>query len=409
MDKGQYVKLTVAIIITGMCFMIYFGVFNNIIVLKWDPTLIKLKLDTETFHSCTGLNCTNFFKSYFWKKTYKSVVYLGDSCMYHLFMAILGKTRSCKVRKQASRCSLISYFGQQKLYNWTKPSSIEGPVWYGLTHPFCTDCSKCNSALFHCGETKIEYISVEYARDVEIQSTIGNTTQEAVSLYLNSSFTNVCVVNSGIHDMMLPALTDQLYVQNVQFYVQHLVHTCQNVIWISTTAVRGDKIFPQNNRRIQLWNRLIKGMIRDKFPKLYWEKKRTCKVRKQAYRCNLISYLGQQKRSNWTKPSSTEGPVGYGLTHPFCTDCSGCNSALFNCGEIKMEYISVEYARDVEIQSTIGNTTQEAVSLYFNSNFTNVCVVNSGFHDMVLPALTDQLYVKNVQFYVQHLVQRVRM
>ncbi|XP_063437667.1 uncharacterized protein LOC134718823 isoform X1 [Mytilus trossulus] len=277
MDKGQYVKLTVAIIITGMCFMLYSGVFNNIIEIKWDTALVKLKWNTRLielksntvpFHSCTGLNCTNFLKSYFWKKTYKSVVYLGDSCMHRLFLAILGKKRPCKVHKQAGRCNLISYLGQQKLSNWTKPSSIEGPVWFGLTHPFCTDCSGCNSALFHCRETKIEYISVAYARDVAIQSTIGNTTQEAVSLYLNSSLTNVCVVNSGMHDMGLPALTDKLYVKNVQFYVQHLVLTCDNVIWISTTAVKGDKTFPQNNRRIQLWNRLIKEMLRNNFPKV---------------------------------------------------------------------------------------------------------------------------------------------
>ncbi|XP_063404450.1 uncharacterized protein LOC134687921 [Mytilus trossulus] len=287
MDKGQYVKQTVAIIITGMCFMIYFGVSNNIIELKWNTTLIKLnwntqlielKLDTEPFHSCTGLNCTNFFKSYFWKESYKSVVFLGDSCMYRLFLVILGKKRPCKVQKQADRCNLISYLGQQRRSNWTKPSSEEGPVGYGLTHPFCTDCSGCNSALFSCGEIKTEYISVEYARDVEIQSTIGNTTQEVVSLYFNSNFTNVCVVNSGFHDMVLPALTDQLYVKNVQFYVQHLVQTCQNVIWISTTAVRGDKGFPQNNRRIQLWNRLIKGMLRNKFPKMRMKPGKACKI-----------------------------------------------------------------------------------------------------------------------------------
>ncbi|CAC5392734.1 unnamed protein product [Mytilus coruscus] len=277
MDNGQYVKPTVAIIITGMCFMIYFGVFKNIIELKWvttliklkwDTTLTKLKLDTETFHSCTGLNCTNFFKSYFWKKTYNSLVFLGDSCMYRLFLTIMRKKGFCKIKKQVNRCSLISYLGKKRCSKWTKPSSTEGPYSYGLTHPFCTDCSGCNSALYNCGEIKIEYISVEYARDVEIQSTTSNTTQEAVSLYFNSNFTNVCVVNSGFHDMVLPALTDRLYVKNVHFYVQHLVQTCQNVIWISTTAVRGDKGFPQNNRRIQLWNRLIKEMLRNKFPKV---------------------------------------------------------------------------------------------------------------------------------------------
>ncbi|CAG2193881.1 unnamed protein product [Mytilus edulis] len=277
MDKGQYVKPKVAIIITGMCFVTYFGVCNNIIELKWDNLLNKLKwntqltelkLDTGPFHSCTGLNCTNFVKSYFWKKIYKSVVFLGDSSMQQLFKAILRKKKQCKVRKRADRCNLISYLGQRKRSNWTKPSSTEGPVFYGLKHPFCTDCSGCSSALFDCGEIKIEYITVEYARDVEIQSTIGNTTQEAVSLYLNSNLPNVCVVNSGIHDMVLPALTDQHYVKNVHFYVQHLVQTCQNVIWICTTAVRGDKIFSQNNRRIQLWNILIKEMLRNKFPRV---------------------------------------------------------------------------------------------------------------------------------------------
>ncbi|CAG2217231.1 unnamed protein product [Mytilus edulis] len=260
----------------GDGFFDIFGVFNNIIELKWNTTLIKLKwktqlielqLDTEPFHSSTGLNCTNFLKSYFGRKPITHwffwVIHVCIDCLWLYW----GK-RPCKVQKQAGRCNLISYLGQQKRSNWTKPSSTEGPVGYGLTHPFCTDCSGCNSALFNCGEIKTEYISVEYARDVEIQSTIGNTTQEAVSLYFNSNFTNVCVVNSGFHDMVLPALTDRLYVKNVQFYVQQLVQTCQNVIWISMTAVRGDKGFPQNNRRIHLWNRLMKEMLRNKFPKV---------------------------------------------------------------------------------------------------------------------------------------------
>ncbi|CAG2217690.1 unnamed protein product [Mytilus edulis] len=180
------------------------------------------------------------------------------------------KKKPCKVQKQAGRCNLISYMGQQRRSNWTKPSSTEGPVGYGLTHPFCTDCSGCNSALFNCGEIKIEYISVEYARDVEIQSTIGNTTQEAILHMKQFVVTLIQTLQmyesliSGLHDMVLPALTDRLYVKNVHLYVQHLVQTCQNVIWISMTAVTGDKGFPQ----IQLWNRLIKEMLRNKFSKI---------------------------------------------------------------------------------------------------------------------------------------------
>ncbi|XP_063405662.1 uncharacterized protein LOC134689619 [Mytilus trossulus] len=189
--------------------------------------------------------------------------------MNRLFESIIKTKRSCKsVKRAPGRCNLVPYLGQTKRKKWTKPSKIEGPHMYGLNHSFFTDCYGCNSELFDCGKQYFEYISVEFARDVEIQTPTSYTTQGAISQYLQLNVYAVCVVNSGIHDMALPHLTDQQYVKHVHFYVQQLVNSCQNVTWMSITAVRGDKGFPQNNRRIHLWNMLIKDMLRKNFPKI---------------------------------------------------------------------------------------------------------------------------------------------
>lgn len=251
MDKNTYVKSTIIIImiIAVVFFMFQFEVLNNLIKLKWD---------TES--------------SQFLRRTNTSWVFLGDSTMNRLFDSIIKTKRSCKsVKRAPGRCNLLPYLGQKKRKKWTKPSKNEGPHMYGLNHPFCTDCHECNSELYDCGKHTFEYISVEFARDVEIQTPTSNTTQETIAQYLQLKECDIfckCVVNSGIHDMALPHLTDQLYVKHVHFYVQQLVNSCQNVVWMSMTAVRGDKGFPQNNGRIHRWNMLIKGMLHKNFPKV---------------------------------------------------------------------------------------------------------------------------------------------
>jgi hypothetical protein len=131
--------------------------------------------------------------------------------------------------------------------------------------------------------------------------------------------------------------------------------------------------------------------------------------RRSANRCNVCETLGFVKAATWIPPNSTiEGPMLFGLEHPQCQDCSGCNPQLVECNALPcnsstMSYFSIEFARDVEIQTTLTRTTQEAVSLYLEKQqslehpFT--CVVSTGAHDMN-GTMTLETIIKNIDWYL---------
>ena len=125
-----------------------------------------------------------------------------------------------------------------------------------------------------------------------------------------------------------------------------------------------------------------------------------------------------------------EGPTGYGLEHPHCSDCSGCNADFLEC-EIKEPivnwqqvvdardsirfggYFNVEFCRDVELQTPLFHTTQENVAFYLSNAFNSqsnlkiwqkpICIVSSASHDMTIQNLTTALYVRNVRWYLSFL------
>lgn len=138
-------------------------------------------------------------------KVHSTVVFLGDSTMSHLAKQyrMQHTTRHHRCSKSASRCNLDEYLGIQKSI-WIHPPSMCGPVAYGLGHPWCTDCSGCNA--FLCGNTthSVEYVPIEFACDVSMQSDIHTTTQSVISHYLRQRQTKQsCIVNVGLHDEML--------------------------------------------------------------------------------------------------------------------------------------------------------------------------------------------------------------
>lgn len=70
------------------------------------------------------------------------------------------------------------------------------------------------------------------------------------------------------------------------------------------------------------------------------------------------------------KLSRDAGPVKYGISHPGCTDCSGCDTythgGTFKGNQIIFDYFAVEYAKDFELKNSRFNTTQGFVIDYLS-------------------------------------------
>ena len=173
----------------------------------------------------------------------------------------------------------------------------------------------------------IEFIVSAFARDVEVPSLTTKTTQETIALYLQRSYSTttpaaasstagkpaavavitttttsgtigsdggapsstlssavhntyhndknlVCIVNSGLHDMYIPApksnknmsITKLHYIRNVKWYIYDLLlgtARCNLVVWITISATMDLKKYKQRNRRVYGWNQAIISMIQE--------------------------------------------------------------------------------------------------------------------------------------------------
>jgi hypothetical protein len=197
---------------------------------------------------------------------------------------------------QSGRCTVADLFGISKSGRpvpWIAPnfSLVEGPVMHGLTNPYCQDCLGCESELLHCHadvdssassspsysgcerhmNASGGYVSVEYARDVEIQSTTRRTTQENFVHYLATQWNVppmvrdlgrvVCVVNTGIHDWKIPNITTEAYLKNVREYLRLLSEQCVHVVWVGNTSPQTD-LNVQKIDGTQRWNLGVLDLLR---------------------------------------------------------------------------------------------------------------------------------------------------
>jgi hypothetical protein len=147
-------------------------------------------------------------------------IFLGDSTIWRLFSRspllehlsteISGPPcpgYSCENTK-AGRCDNDQILGFHRVETWQVPNKREGPVVFGLENPFCLDCGGCLSQLLHCtppqGEAVMEecekqkpsggYFSIEFARDVELQSRLYDTTQQNFAQYLDDKWNTPVLV-----------------------------------------------------------------------------------------------------------------------------------------------------------------------------------------------------------------------
>ena len=131
---------------------------------------------------------------------------------------------------------------------------------------FCnTHENGCRCGYFRCGSKDIEFLAklqvIEGPKD-EHYTSLG-----PIGPYLSSKPRDVCVANVGLHEGAKEVTTLE-YTNAVETYLSLLQPHCKSIIWISTSAVKGDPKYRQNNACIQEWNQSVKRMIVTKFPNI---------------------------------------------------------------------------------------------------------------------------------------------
>jgi hypothetical protein len=116
-----------------------------------------------------------------------------------------------------------------------------------------------------------EFLVVEFARDVEAPSLTTRTTQETVAKYLQTNYSSsvsdtVCVANTGLHDMMVPGMTKNIFIHNMRDYMGMLSESCGSVVWVTLGGTLNIKKYPQRKWRIRAWNDAVLALLKLEFP-----------------------------------------------------------------------------------------------------------------------------------------------
>ena len=214
------------------------------------------------------------------------VLFVGDSTMRLLWneahVIQSGKPSAAQVMKSC-HSNWLHTFGIKPSNFWRQPNlEKEGPCGECLNRLpkiFANLCAKIasrgwNPQVFLDGDkigqdisgTKfvaMDLITVYYARDVLMQSELGNTTQETLLRYLQlkQHIYSLCVLNTGLHDQLILGFKKEVYVLNVIEFLEKMSLVCQHMIWIETTTPRGDKNRPQTIVRTREWNTALHSYL----------------------------------------------------------------------------------------------------------------------------------------------------
>ena len=204
--------------------------------------------------------------------------FFGDSTMGRLWMYPgIGKLllqspketcKGCYSTTAPTRCQSNAALGLsiKKNWSWVPPDPIlEGPkLLFARESPHCLECSSCRSSYLRCASPCPRpyggYLSMDFARDVKLQSQEHNTTQENLLLFLQQWIVTenatdhhpICVINVGIHDISLN-VTDKTFFKNILWMFQLFQSVCGHIVWIHTTAPQTESK-NQKTPRFQVWN-----------------------------------------------------------------------------------------------------------------------------------------------------------
>lgn len=194
------------------------------------------------------------------------VIFFGDSTTHRLVAQFKSSLKCIPIRQQIiERCGLVSYLGfSRKAEGYVKPNPFrEGPKNYGVKNPYCSDCSSCHAEDYDCPDFLVEYLPVEFLRDVEIQTEMSNLTQVNVAHYLerkNVTF-DFGIVNIGLHDAVLN-ITDKVFIQNVIEYLGYIRLLFHQIVWILPSKMLIDPKYSQQYAlNVVKRNRLMKPVL----------------------------------------------------------------------------------------------------------------------------------------------------
>ena len=200
----------------------------------------------------------------------------------------------------ADRCEINSNFGLPYAEKWIPPdpNMFEGPKKYGARNNYCTDCSGCQSHFLECrlsesnsfntNKNNLEmdrssstcnhskrryggFMTMEFARDKEIQTPEFQTTQENIAAYVARIWNTpkllqywgkpICVLGAGIHDILLDGITTEDFVRNVKFMLTVMMPVCEHLVWLGNTTNGRKSEYLQTMRQMKIWDRAVKELI----------------------------------------------------------------------------------------------------------------------------------------------------
>ena len=185
----------------------------------------------------------------------KRIVILGDSQGMMVSRALARMLR-CQQVKSGARCGEgPSYLDIPDVPTKVMPDARSGPHLHGLAHiqEGCRDCHGCDAGLHECNITgnitaAVEYISLEFARDVSIQGPKYNTTQEnVIKEYLQRNPPHYVAFNTGLHDTALNDSSPSTYEENLEWYVSlfSALSPKPKLVFVATTPVNREKQPPE--------------------------------------------------------------------------------------------------------------------------------------------------------------------
>ena len=117
-------------------------------------------------------------------------------------------------------------------------------------------------------------MTIEFAKDVEMQSPEYLTTQENIMHYIQREWNTlelvhdfgkpICFVNAGTHDSAVGGITRDKFLENVQWYIGLLRMACSQVFWIATVSPLQETPEPGRPQTINVtrsWNDGIRQLI----------------------------------------------------------------------------------------------------------------------------------------------------
>jgi len=182
------------------------------------------------------------------------IVLIGDSTMAHMVVHLedFACSGGLTLLRKGERCTTMEFMGIERSPVWNKPTRRQGPLDWAKDHPFCQDCEGCEARQIRCnmhdanGHTRtanVEYIGIEFAQDVELQSVESNTSQGVVGEYLcRKEHPATVLITDGAHHFWGHGdFPSDVYVEYWRSFIKHLKKCAKEIVWMPVNQVTNDE------------------------------------------------------------------------------------------------------------------------------------------------------------------------